>query len=86
MSTTENTTTIERAVRAALATVEDPEIRKPITELGMVKSVAVGPDGTAHVGVYLTVAGCPMRETINNRVTAAVGKVPGIAAVQVELE
>ena len=48
----------EDAVRAALATVDDPEIHKPITELGMVKSVGVGADGTVEVTVYLTVAGC----------------------------
>ncbi|WP_214364339.1 Mrp/NBP35 family ATP-binding protein [Pseudonocardia sp. H11422] len=78
--------TVEQAVRAALTKVEDPEIHKPITELGMVKGVAVSPDGIAHVGVYLTVAGCPMRETITSRVTAAVSAVPGVREVQVELD
>src|SRR4051794_16145352 len=80
------TTTVEEAVHAALAGVDDPEIHKPITELGMVKGVTVGADGIAHVAVYLTVAGCPMRETINSRVTAAVEKVPGISGVRVELD
>jgi ATP-binding protein involved in chromosome partitioning len=77
--------TIEQAVHAALATVEDPEIHRPITELGMVKSVVVV-DGVADVGVFLTVAGCPMRETITTRVTDAVSRVPGITAVRVELD
>jgi ATP-binding protein involved in chromosome partitioning len=86
MSTPQNLSTVERAVHAALATVEDPEIHKPITELGMVKSVAVSPDGVADVAVYLTVKGCPMRETITNRVTAAVSRVPGISGVRVELD
>jgi ATP-binding protein involved in chromosome partitioning len=88
MSTIGNTAsgTIEEAVRAALAKVDDPEIHKPITELGMVKGVAVSPEGLAHVGVYLTVAGCPMRETITSRVTAAVSAVPGVTGVQVELD
>ena len=45
------------AVHAALATVSDPEIHRPITDLGMVKSVDVGADGVVAVGVYLTVAG-----------------------------
>src|SRR6201986_3232419 len=81
-----STTTVEEAVHAALADVDDPEIHKPITELGMVKGVMVTPDGVAHVGVYLTVAGCPMRETINSRVTAAVEKVPGISGVRGELD
>ncbi|NMI00668.1 Mrp/NBP35 family ATP-binding protein [Pseudonocardia acidicola] len=78
--------TVEQAVRAALAKVEDPEIHKPITELGMVKGVAVSPGGIAHVGVYLTVAGCPMRETITSRVTTAVSAVPGVREVRVELD
>ena len=81
-----STTTIEQEVRAALARVDDPEIRKPITDLGMVKSVAISPDGVVDVAIYLTVAGCPMRETITNRVTAAVSAVPGISAVRVELD
>jgi len=80
------TTTVEEAVHAALAGVDDPEIHKPITELGMVKGVSVGADGIAHVAVYLTVAGCPMRETITSRVTAAVEQVPGIRGVRVELD
>jgi ATP-binding protein involved in chromosome partitioning len=81
-----STTTIDEAVHAALARVEDPEIHRPITELGMVKSVAVSPAGVAAVGVYLTVAGCPMRDTITSRVTAAVSAVPGITSVEVELD
>jgi ATP-binding protein involved in chromosome partitioning len=81
-----STTTVEEAVHVALAGVDDPEIHKPITELGMVKGVTVGPDGIAHVGVFLTVAGCPMRETITTRVTAAVEHVPGIRGVRVELD
>jgi len=80
------TTTVEEAVHAALAGVDDPEIHKPITELGMVKGVTVGADGIAHVAVYLTVAGCPMRETITSRVTAAVEQVPGVRGVRVELD
>jgi ATP-binding protein involved in chromosome partitioning len=86
MSTSGNTTTLEEAVRAALATVEDPEIHRPITDLGMVKSVAVSPDGRVGVAVYLTVAGCPMRETITRRVTNAVSAVTGVTAVDVELD
>ncbi|MFP5023158.1 Mrp/NBP35 family ATP-binding protein [Pseudonocardia phyllosphaerae] len=86
MSVTGSTSTVEDAVRAALGKVEDPEIHKPITELGMVKSVAVSADGLAEVGVYLTVAGCPMRETITSRVTDAVSQVPGVERVEVELD
>ncbi len=73
-------------VRAALATVEDPEIHKPITDLGMVKTVEVDSDGTVSVAIWLTVAGCPMRETITQRVTNAVAAVPGVSGVRVELD
>ncbi|MGY1633828.1 Mrp/NBP35 family ATP-binding protein [Geodermatophilus sp. SYSU D01186] len=74
------------AVTAALATVQDPEINRPLTELGMVKDVQIAEDGTVRVEVYLTVSGCPMRETITNRVTQAVSAVPGVTAVQVGLD
>src|SRR3954466_3459901 len=74
------------AVNAALGTVQDPEINRPLTELGMVKDVQIGADGAVRVEVYLTVAGCPMRETITNRVTTAVSAVPGVTSVQVELD
>ena len=73
-------------VLTALAGVNDPEIGRPITDLGMVKSVEVGADGLVAVGVYLTVAGCPMRDTITREVTAAVRKLPGVASVRVELD
>jgi ATP-binding protein involved in chromosome partitioning len=72
-------------VDAALATVEDPEIHRPITELRMVKSRAVV-DGVARVEVWLTVSGCPMRDTITARVTEAVRAVPGIDRVEVALD
>ncbi len=73
-------------IDAALATVEDPEIHRPITELGMVKSRSVDADGVARVAVFLTISGCPMRDTITTRVTAAVGAVPGVTRVDVELD
>ena len=70
-------------VTQALDGVQDPEIHRPITELGMVKNVSVGADGTVLVEVYLTVAGCPLRDTITRDVTAAVGKLPGVSSVRV---
>ncbi len=73
-------------VASALAAVNDPEIHRPITELGMVKSIEVTPGGVVTVGVYLTVSGCPLRETITRDVTAAVAKLPGVTAVRVDLD
>ncbi|MCB0895732.1 MAG: Mrp/NBP35 family ATP-binding protein [Nocardioides sp.] len=79
-----SSTLLER-VDAALATVNDPEIKRPITELGMVDSVEVDDAGVAHLTVLLTVAGCPMKDTINRDVTAAVGAVDGITGVDLSL-
>lgn len=74
------------AVTAALASVLDPEIHRPITELGMVRSVTVSVGGMAEVVVALTTAGCPLRERIQNEVTQAVSGVPGVREVSVRLE
>jgi ATP-binding protein involved in chromosome partitioning len=82
----EHNTELEKAVRSALAKVIDPELRRPITELNMVKSVSVGPDGSTHVGIYLTTASCPKKSEISERVSAAVSDVPGTGAVTVELD
>ncbi|MDT0342525.1 Mrp/NBP35 family ATP-binding protein [Streptomyces litchfieldiae] len=76
----------EEAVRAALSRVNDPEIHRPITDLGMVKSVDIAGDGTVTVGVYLTIQGCPMRDSITADVTGAVRAVPGVTGVRVELD
>ncbi|MBO0774768.1 MAG: Mrp/NBP35 family ATP-binding protein [Actinobacteria bacterium] len=73
-------------VTAALAKVNDPEIRRPITDLGMVKNIDVAADGTVRVDVYLTIAGCPLRDTITRDVTAAVSPLPGVTGVRVELD
>ncbi len=74
------------AIDAALATVQDPEIRRPITELGMVKSVETDASGLVTVEVWLTISGCPLREEITSRVTQAVGGVVGVTAVDVVLD
>ena len=76
----------EDAIRSALATVNDPEIGKPITDLGMVKSVAVQDDSSVDVEVYLTTSACPMRSQIVDRVRTAVADVPGTGEVRVELD
>jgi ATP-binding protein involved in chromosome partitioning len=72
-------------VRAALATVNDPEIHRPVTDLGMVDDVTVAPDGVVSVKILLTVASCPLKETLTRDVTAAVGGVTGVTRVDVTL-
>ncbi len=74
------------AIRSALAGVEDPEIHRPITELGMVKDIRVLDHGKVEIAIYLTVAGCPMKETITQRTTTAVSAVSGVTTVSVELD
>ncbi|MCM3515829.1 MULTISPECIES: Mrp/NBP35 family ATP-binding protein [Nocardioides] len=78
-------TSLVDQVNAALATVNDPEIKRPITDLGMVDSVTVDDTGLASITVLLTVAGCPLKDTIDRDVTAAVTKVPGISGVDLTL-
>ncbi|HEV8558495.1 MAG TPA: Mrp/NBP35 family ATP-binding protein [Actinophytocola sp.] len=82
---TDTPTPSVEAVRAALATVQDPEINRPITDLGMVKDVRVQ-GGVVDVEVYLTIAGCPLRDKITRDVTGAVSAVPGVAEVRVALD
>lgn len=77
-------TTLENAIRTALATVDDPEIRRPITDLGMVKSVDVDAAGVVTVGLLLTVAGCPLKDKLRGDITAAVSAVAGITGVVVD--
>ncbi|MGU3431777.1 Mrp/NBP35 family ATP-binding protein [Actinomycetes bacterium M1A6_2h] len=76
----------ETDVRSALARVNDPEIRKPITDLGMVKSIRLGDDSSVDVGIYLTTAACPMRTEISERVRKAVADVAGVGEIRVELD
>ncbi|HXL87667.1 MAG TPA: P-loop NTPase [Streptosporangiaceae bacterium] len=73
-------------VTQALNGVLDPEIKRPITELGMVKGIEIAPDGAVLVQVWLTVSGCPLRDTITREVTAAVSAVAGVTAVRVDLD
>ena len=79
-------TELEKAVRAALTKVIDPELRRPITELNMVKSVTVSDGGAVHVEIYLTTSACPKKTEISERVTAAAADVPGTGAVSVTLD
>ena len=75
----------ESAVREALSRVEDPEIGRPITELNMVKSVTVTGNDVA-VEIYLTIAGCPMKSTIESNTRAAVEDIEGVGNVTVTME
>ncbi|MEM6105624.1 Mrp/NBP35 family ATP-binding protein [Mycobacterium sp. 050272] len=81
-----DTADLNAAIRTALGKVIDPELRRPITELGMVKSIDVASDGGVHVEIYLTTAACPKKTEISDRVGQAVADVPGTGAVKVSLD
>jgi ATP-binding protein involved in chromosome partitioning len=80
------TSTIDAEVAAALATVNDPEIRRPITELGMVRSAVVGADGVVRVELLLTIAGCPLKDKLRSDITEALAPVPGVTGVTIEFD
>jgi ATP-binding protein involved in chromosome partitioning len=87
-------TALERAAWERLGTVLDPEIRRPVTELGMIASITEGGSaaagdtdgpGRGHltIAVRLTIAGCPLRDTITGDVEHALGDLPGCTGVDV---
>jgi ATP-binding protein involved in chromosome partitioning len=73
----------EAAVRAALDRVRDPEILRPITELGMVRDVRVDAEGRATVSILLTIAGCPAARRIEADTLAAAQSAPGVSSAEV---
>jgi ATP-binding protein involved in chromosome partitioning len=78
------TATVNDALYAALASVNDPEIRRPITELGMVAGAELTDDGAALVRILLTVAGCPLRDKLRADITAAALTVAGVERVEID--
>ncbi len=72
------------AVRRAVGSVVDPELRRPIAELDMVRDISVS-GGAAHVGIVLTIVGCPAADRISRDVRAAAASVAGISDVELEV-
>jgi ATP-binding protein involved in chromosome partitioning len=69
----------------ALGKVIDPELRRPVTELDMVRAVELdGPDVT--VTIALTVAGCPLRSSFEDQVSQHVGTLPGVRSVTLQFD
>src|SRR5579862_2874705 len=73
------------AVLEALSRVIDPELRKPVTELDMVRAIDVD-GGDITVTIALTVAGCPLRNSFQEQVAREVGSVPGVASVRLQFD
>jgi len=74
----------EDQVREALRLVNDPEIGRPIEDLGMLQGIRVE-DGLVRVHVLITIEGCPLKDRITDDVTRALAPVEGIERVQVDL-
>jgi len=72
-------------VREALRAVIDPELGDNIVDLGMVRAVAVDPDGSVRLEVALTIAGCPLRAQIEHDVLGRVGGMPGVSRVDLSM-
>lgn len=72
-------------ITTELAKVIDPEIKRPITELGMLRSVDIDEGGKVVVGIDLTTAGCPLRDTIASDTQNVVGALDGVTAVEVSM-
>ena len=70
-------------INKALATVSDPELHRPLPELGMVESVEFE-GGIASIKILLTISGCPMRDRLEKDVRAAVLVVAGVEDIRLE--
>lgn len=76
---------LKELVIDALRTVDDPDLKKDLVSLGMVKEVEVAANGDVRVTVELTTPACPLKEKIKGDCTAAISKVPGIGAIDINL-
>lgn len=74
--------TVADRVRTAVAAVTDPELRRPLGELDMLREIDVA-DGVARVGIALTIVGCPAADRIERDVRAAAASVEGVSDVEV---
>ena len=74
--------TVLDQVNAALATVSDPELHRPLPELGMVDSVEIS-GSVAKLKILLTISGCPMQDRLRGDITDAIIKVAEIESVEI---
>src|SRR5216117_139912 len=72
-------------ILTALSRVIDPELRKPVTELDMVRAVEID-GGDVAVTIALTVAGCPLRNSFQDQVAREVGGLAGVASVRLDFD
>jgi len=77
---------VSEALLAAVGAVVDPELRRSLGELGMIRGAAIMPDGTARIDLALTIAGCPAADRIERDVRTAAAGVAEVGAVEVRVE
>ncbi|MDQ3897353.1 MAG: Mrp/NBP35 family ATP-binding protein [Actinomycetota bacterium] len=75
----------QEQVLEALRPVQDPELHRSVVDLDMVRDIRFAADGRVAVTIALTVAGCPLRAEITDRVDRAVGALDGVTGVDVDL-
>jgi ATP-binding protein involved in chromosome partitioning len=76
---------LREEILAALANVIDPELRRPVTELGMVRGIEI--DGSeVEVTIALTVVGCPLRSSFEDQVSRHVATLPGVSKVTLHFD
>src|SRR6266581_2786190 len=75
----------QAAVLVALGNVIDPELRKPVTELEMVRDIAID-GGDVSVRIALTVVGCPLRSSFQDQVAKEVGGLEGVSSVRLDFD
>jgi ATP-binding protein involved in chromosome partitioning len=73
----------QEQITEKLTAVIDPELRRSIVELGMVRSIEIGDDGRVEVVVSLTTAGCPIRNHFQEAVVKQVSQLEGVNRVEV---
>ena len=79
------TTLNESSIRTVLSHIEDPELKKSLTELEMVRSVRIA-GRKVTIGIALTIPGCPMKDKIRDDIAIAVREIQGVDSVDVEFE
>ena len=76
----------EDEIREALKGVIDPELKRSVVELGMVRSIVIGERGHVDVKISLTTGGCPLKGTFKTDVSERVGAVAGVTTIGVDFD
>ncbi|MDP2720788.1 MAG: metal-sulfur cluster assembly factor [bacterium] len=74
----------EKTVYTKLKTVFDPELHINIVDLGLIYDVRIE-DSTVKILMTLTFSGCPLGALIHKEINEAIGKIPGVKKVELEI-